>query len=93
MVVVKQLSDVTFRIQLKKGGKCKVVHADRLKPYLGEELESWEAKDEAMDLESDTPSSISPIESPSGTDEVLVEETAPWQLRVLRKCGKGPHPQ
>ena len=76
-LVIKQLSDVTFRIQLKKGGKCKVVHADRLKPYLGRERESWERKDEVMVVESGTPQSIDPLESPSVAEEFFVEETAP----------------
>ncbi len=40
-LVVKKLSDVTFRIQLRRNGRLKVVHADRLKPYRGEKLVPW----------------------------------------------------
>ena len=34
-LVVSVLSDVTYRIQRSQRAKPKVVHADRLKPYLG----------------------------------------------------------
>mgnify|MGYP000034807019 CR=1 FL=1 len=37
-LVVKRLSDVVYRIQLKPGSKAFVVHGDRLKPYTGESL-------------------------------------------------------
>lgn len=35
------LSDVTYRIQRSRRAKPKVIHADRLKPYLGPALKSW----------------------------------------------------
>ena len=40
-VVIQKLNDVICRIQ--KGPKCrpKVVHQDRLKPYLGENAPDW----------------------------------------------------
>ncbi|XP_038044219.1 uncharacterized protein LOC119718868 [Patiria miniata] len=38
-LVVKKLSDVTVRIQLKRNGKPKVV---RLKPYVGEAIKPWD---------------------------------------------------
>ena len=40
-LIVKKLSDVTVRIQLRRGAKPKVVHVDRLKPYEGEHREPW----------------------------------------------------
>ena len=35
------LSDVTYRIQRSRIAKTKVIYADRLKPYLGPALKSW----------------------------------------------------
>ena len=40
-LVVSVLSDVTYRIQKSRRAKAKVIHADRLKPYLGPALRSW----------------------------------------------------
>ena len=40
-LVVKKLSDVTYRVQRKPGSKAFVVHGDRLKPYTGETLKAW----------------------------------------------------
>ena len=37
-LILDKLSDVTYRVQRKQGGKMKVVHCDRLKPYEGEPL-------------------------------------------------------
>ena len=37
MIVVEQLNDVLFRIQLSLKAKPIVVHHDKLKPYLGED--------------------------------------------------------
>ena len=39
--MVSLLSDVTYRIKRNRRAKPKVIHADRLKPYLGPALESW----------------------------------------------------
>jgi len=46
--------DVTFRIQRSRRAKPKVIHADRLKPYLGPALKSWIVEREvtAMPAES-----------------------------------------
>ena len=38
---VKKISDVTYRIQESQKSKPKVVHSDRLKPYLGENKQNW----------------------------------------------------
>ena len=35
------LSDVTYRIQKNPRAKPKVIHADRLKPYLEPPLKNW----------------------------------------------------
>ena len=40
-LIIKKLSDVTYRIQSRQRGKKKVVHFDRLKPYTGKPLETW----------------------------------------------------
>ena len=40
-LVVSVLLDVTYRIQRSRRAKPKVIHADRLKPYLGPALKSW----------------------------------------------------
>ncbi|RMX36783.1 hypothetical protein pdam_00009003 [Pocillopora damicornis] len=40
-LVISVLSDVVYRIQKSKNAKPKVVHSDRLKPYLGPPLEKW----------------------------------------------------
>lgn len=45
-LVVSVLSDVTYRIQRSRRAKPKVIHADRLKPYLGPALKSWFAERE-----------------------------------------------
>lgn len=45
-LVVSVLSDVTYRIQRSRRAKPKVIHADRLKPYLGPALKSWIAERE-----------------------------------------------
>ena len=40
-LVLKKLSDVVYRIQKSPKSKPRVIHFDRLKPYKGEERESW----------------------------------------------------
>ena len=40
-LVTAALSDVVYRIQKSQRAKPKVVHSDRLKPYLGPPLKSW----------------------------------------------------
>ena len=40
-LVISVLSDVVYRIQKSVKAKPKVIHADRLKPYLGPPLERW----------------------------------------------------
>ena len=39
--MVKVMSDVTYRIQKSSRSKPQVVHADRLKPYEGPQLQAW----------------------------------------------------
>lgn len=60
-LLIRQLSDVTCRIQAKRNGKMKVVHVDRLKPYKGEPLQSWLEASESRDAhgnEQDAPSQL-----------------------------------
>ena len=40
-IVLNRLSDVTYRIKGGLRAKMKIVHFDRLKPYLGEEVPAW----------------------------------------------------
>ena len=40
-LVVKVMSDVTYRIQKSSRSKPQVVHTDRLKPYEGPKLKPW----------------------------------------------------
>jgi hypothetical protein len=40
-LVIHRLSDVTYRIQRSPRAKMKVVHFDRLKPYLGDNAPAW----------------------------------------------------
>ena len=40
-LVIAALSDVVYRIQKSQRAKPKVVHSDRLKPYLGPPIEGW----------------------------------------------------
>ena len=40
-LVISVLSDVVYRIQKSPRTKPKVIHADRIKPYLGPPLKSW----------------------------------------------------
>ena len=42
--VIGNLSDVLYKIQLNPRGKPKIVHHDRLKPYLGENKPTWVAQ-------------------------------------------------
>jgi hypothetical protein len=50
-LVVKRMSDVTYRIQRNNKSKMKVVHFDRLKPYKGKTGKSWLALDEGTLVE------------------------------------------
>ena len=40
------LSEVTYRVQRSRRAKPKVIHADRLNPYLELALRSWISEDE-----------------------------------------------
>ena len=66
-LIVSRLSDVTFRIQLRPGSKPRVVHSDRLKPYMGEPLVPWEYKT------GGSPREEAPAEAESATDVVFSE--------------------
>jgi hypothetical protein len=47
-LVVTRLSDVTYRVQRSPRAKMKVVHFDRMKPYMGREVPNWQVKDESV---------------------------------------------
>ena len=41
LVITKKYNDWIYEIQLNKNGKRKVVHHDKLKPYLGTDIPKW----------------------------------------------------
>lgn len=41
IIILSVLSDVVYRIQKSRKAQPKVIHSDRLKPYLGLPLERW----------------------------------------------------
>ena len=53
-LVIKRLSDVTYRIQRSPRAKRKVVHFDRLKPYHGTNGVNW------LEDDSGTPEVVAP---------------------------------
>ena len=72
--MVKRLSDVTYRIQLKRGSKAFVVHGDRLKPYAGETLQTWKYQPGTI---IEIPLAEAPVEVQElihGADEKACEE-------------------
>ena len=46
-----KLSDVTYRIQRSPRAKMRIVHFDRLKPYVGDEPEEWKTTHKSEDVE------------------------------------------
>ena len=82
-IVVKRLSDVTVRIRQRTGGKPRVVHVDRLKPYEGEEFDQRIHRTGESGLEN---SQERLEEVPEGTrlpsDEAVVE--------TIDEVGEGP---
>lgn len=76
-LVVTKISDVTFRIQLSRRSKAKVVHVDRLKLYTGEDLRAWEYRLRVP--EEEFPFADSPNLSP----EVIPEEISPASDETL----------
>ena len=73
-LVVKRLSDVTYRIQLKPRSKAFVVHADRLKPYTGEALKTWEYRPEVVEEQPEAPEESS---EPADVDHRVTEAGEP----------------
>jgi len=45
--IVKKINDLVFRIQLSPRSKPKVVHVERLSPYRGRNLPSWNLQNDA----------------------------------------------
>ena len=50
-LVTASLSDVVYRIQKSSRSNPKVVHVDRLKPYLGPPLESWLPQQKSIEVQ------------------------------------------
>ena len=89
-LVISVLSDVVYRIQKSRKAKAKVVHSDRLKPYLGSPLERWipkrqtqlskprEEESEASDVDSPMlveDGQSAPINEREGVELVEAEST------------------
>ena len=70
-LIVGKLSDVTYRIQQAQNGKKRVVHVDRMKPYLGEPLRSWITE---ADGGSDAPIQEQDHHDPQATSESAQDE-------------------
>ena len=69
-LVISVLSDVVYRIQKSRKAKPKVVHSNRLKPYLGPPLERWIPKRQTqLSKPREEESEASHVDSP-----VLVED-------------------
>ena len=81
-LVVGRLSDVTFRIQLRPGSKPRVVHSDRLKPYVGEPLVPWEYK------KGPSPCEEAPIEATSSPETVLIGAQGSAEAQVEAQCSE-----
>lgn len=80
-LVVKRLSDVTYRVQLKRGSKAFVVHGDRLKPYEGKTLEPWTYQPKRV-VESPPPAEV-PV---SDEEPVMVSELI--EREISNEIGK-----
>ena len=74
-LVVSVLSDVTYRIQRRRRAKAKVIHADRLKPYLGPALRSW------ISEEGETVTPVSQVASVGEIEPVIPGGSVPTVLR------------
>lgn len=74
-LVVSVLSDVTYRIQKSRRAKAKVIHADRLKPYLGPALRSW------ISEEGETVTPVSQVASVGEIEPVIPGGSVPTVLR------------
>lgn len=89
-LVVKKLSEVTYRIQLKRGSKPFVVHADRLKPYCGDKPQPWVYQPGTVTENSggDAPeiaevqSAAGDKEEPGGEESMLILETSQEEPEV-----------
>ena len=70
-LVVKRLSDVTYRIQRGTRSSPRVVHYNRLKPYCGENPPTWlKSSNEVEQLTEEAETQITPA-----TDVITLEDT------------------
>ena len=76
-LIIRKLSNVNYRIQDKPRGKMRVVHFDRLKPYTGTPMESWQTEPPRQVTE--TPPHVDPERLPAGRHHQRSdEETIPY---------------
>ena len=75
-LVVSVLSDVTYRIKRNRRTKPKVIHADRLKPYLGPALESWISQKEKPIV-----SVVPLVNLAEGSESVVADNALSTQLK------------
>ena len=72
-LITHKLSDVIYRIQRKPRGKMMVIHCDRLKPYVGEPLQSWISEPQS-DSAAANAEDITGALNPAPVEEISVED-------------------
>ena len=72
--MVSLLSEVTYRIKRNRRAKPKVIHADRLKPYLGPALESWISQKERVSM-------VPPVNWAERRESVVADSALSTQLK------------
>ena len=102
-LVISVLSDVVYRIQKSRKAKPKVVHSDRLKPYLGPPLKRWIPKrqtqlskpreEEREESDVDSPVLVedgqsAPINEREGVELVKAESTVGEEDDVTPKTSE-----
>ena len=75
-LLVSVLSDVTYRIKRNRRAKPKVIHADRLKLYLGRALESWISQREKPIV-----SVVTLVDLAEGSESVVADNALSTQLK------------
>ena len=82
--MVSALSDVTYRIKRNRRAKPKVIHADRLKPYLGPALERWISQKEKTIV-----SVVPPANWAERSESVVADSALSTQLKEDHGGGRG----
>ena len=70
------LSDVAYQIERNRKAKPKVIHADRLKPYLSPSLESW-----ISEKEKQVVSVVPSVNWAEGSESAAVKSALSTQLK------------